>query len=145
MRKPATKNNSFRAIAVVFISTGPAGILAVLLVLYHTITNKQVSEFGFIIPAAIFPIISMSNTITEIRGFLDELTLFIGLSLIVLCSLTVPMKKENWTTVLAIDAHLMTYTGLLITGIFTTIYLPIILIILSTTIWVIEFYNLEDY
>ena len=141
--KAATKNNSFRAIAVIFISTGPAGILAVLLVFYHTIKNKQVSEFGFIIPAAIFPIISMSNTITEIRGFLDELTLFIGLSLIVLCSMTVPMKKENWTTVLAIDAHLMTYTGLLITGIFTTIYLPIILIILSTTIWVIGILQLR--
>ena len=67
----------------------------------------------------------------------------IGLSLIVLCSLTVPMKKENWTTVLAIDAHLMTYTGLLITGIFTTIYLPIILIILSTTIWVIGILQLR--
>ena len=72
--KEPTNNNSVRAIAIIFISTGPAGILAILLTLYHTIKNEQVSELGFIVPAIIFPIISMSNIVTSIKGIEDEIT-----------------------------------------------------------------------
>ena len=66
--KEVTKNNSIRAIAIIFISTGPAGLLAVLLTLFHTVKNEQVSELGFIVPAMIFPIISVSNMIPSIDG-----------------------------------------------------------------------------
>ena len=141
--KEATKNNSIRAIAIVFISTGPAGLLAITLTLYHTIKNEQVSELGFIIPAIIFPIISISNMIPSIDGFGDNITLIIGLLSLLLCALTVPMKKEIWTMVLAIDAHLMLYTGILWTGLFTTIYLPIILISISTVVWVVGILQLR--
>ena len=141
--KEPTNNNSIRAIAIIFISTGPAGILAILLTLYHTIKNEQVSELGFIIPAIIFPIISMSNIITSINGIEDDITLIIGLALLFLCALTVPLKKEIWTMVLAVDAHLMLYTGILWTGIFTTIYLPIILVSLSTVVWIVGILQLR--
>tara|TARA_B100001142_G_scaffold204555_1_gene202912 strand:+ start:16 stop:1953 length:1938 start_codon:yes stop_codon:yes gene_type:complete len=141
--KEPTNNNSVRAIAIIFISTGPAGILAILLTLYHTIKNEQVSELGFIVPAMIFPIISMSNIVTSINGIEDEITLIIGLILLFLCAFTVPLKKEIWTMVLAIDAHLMLYTGILWTGIFTTIYLPIILVSLSTVVWIVGILQLR--
>ena len=45
--------------------------------------------------------------------------------------------------VLAIDAHLMLYVGILWTGIYTTIYLPIILISMSTAIWIIGILQLR--
>ena len=44
---------------------------------------------------------------------------------------------------LATDAHLMLYAGLLVTGTYTTIYLPIILVSLSTSIWVIGILQLR--
>ena len=141
--KEATKNNSIRAIAIVFISTGPAGLLAITLTLFHTIKNEQVSELGFIVPAIIFPIISISNMIPIIDGFGDKITLIIGLLSLLLCALSVPMKKEIWTMVLAIDAHLMLYTGILWTGLFTTIYLPIIMISMSTVVWVVGILQLR--
>ena len=53
------------------------------------------------------------------------------------------MKKEIWTMVLAIDAHLMLYVGILWTGIYATIYLPIILIGVSTAIWIIGILQLR--
>jgi len=53
------------------------------------------------------------------------------------------MKKEIWTMVLAIDAHLMLYTGILWTGLFTTIYLPIIMISMSTVVWVVGILQLR--
>jgi hypothetical protein len=81
--------------------------------------------------------------ITSINGIEDDVTLMIGLVLLFLCALTVPLKKEIWTMVLAIDAHLMLYTGILWTGIFTTIYLPIILVSLSTVIWVVGILQLR--
>ena len=85
----------------------------------------------------------MSNIVTSINGIEDEITLIIGMILLFLCALTVPLKKEIWTMVLAIDAHLMLYTGILWTGIFTTIYLPIILVSLSTVVWIVGILQLR--
>ena len=141
--KNPTTNNSIRAIAIIFISTGPAGVLAILLALYHTVKNEQVAEFGFVVPAIIFPIISISKIITSVSGVEDKITLIIGVILLLLCALTVPTKKEKWTMVLAVDAHLMLYTGILWTGIYTSIYLPIILVSLSTIVWVVGILQLR--
>ena len=44
---------------------------------------------------------------------------------------------------LATNSHLLIYSGLLWRGMFSTIYLPIILISLSTTIWVIGILQLR--
>ena len=44
---------------------------------------------------------------------------------------------------LAINSHLLIYSGLLLTGLFSTIYLPIILISLSTIIWIIGILQLR--
>tara|TARA_B110000438_G_scaffold26590_1_gene25352 strand:- start:813 stop:4541 length:3729 start_codon:yes stop_codon:yes gene_type:complete len=141
-REPTT-NNSLRAWAIVFISTGPAGMLALLLVIYHTIKNQQTVEFGLLIPAVIFVIISLSNWIQQLKGTIDEITLIIGITTLLLCALTVYFKKEIWTMTLATNSHLLIYSGLLWTGMFSTIYLPIILISLSTTIWVIGILQLR--
>ena len=73
----------------------------------------------------------------------SNITLIIGLLSLLLCALTVPLKKEIWTMVLAIDAHLMLYTGILWTGIYTTIYLPIILISISTVVWIVGILQLR--
>lgn len=141
-REPTT-NNSLRALAIVFISTGPAGILAIILTMYHTIKNQQTNEFGLVIPAIIFSMISFSNWISPLKGVVDELTLILGVILLILCVLTVPLKKEIWTMSLAIDAHLMLYVGLVVTGAFTSIFLPIILVSLSTSIWIIGILQLR--
>jgi len=141
-REP-TKNNSLRVLAIVFISTGPAGMLAIILVIYHTIKNQQTTEFGLVIPAILFSIISFSNWISSLKGTVDEITLIIGIILLLLCALTVPFRKDNWTMTLATDSHLLLYSGLLWTGTFTTIYLPIILISLSTIIWIIGIMQLR--
>ena len=81
--------------------------------------------------------------IPSIDGFGDNITLIIGLLSLLLCALTVPIKKEIWTMVLAIDAHLMLYIGILWTGLFTTIFLPIILVSMSTVVWVVGILQLR--
>ena len=78
-----------------------------------------------------------------LEGTVDELTLLVGIVLLVLCGLTVPLKKNNWTMTLATDSHLLLYSGLLLTGKFATIYLPIILISLSTIIWIVGILQLR--
>ena len=118
-------------------------MLALLLVIYHTIKNQQTVEFGLLIPAVIFVIISLSNWIQQLKGTIDEITLIIGITTLLLCALTVYFKKEIWTMTLATNSHLLIYSGLLWTGMFSTIYLPIILISLSTTIWVIGILQLR--
>jgi hypothetical protein len=141
-REPTT-NNSLRALAIVFISTGPAGILALILAIYHTIKNQQTVEFGLAIPAILLSIVSLSNLISSLKGIADELTLILGGILLILCILTITFKKERWTMALIIDSHLLLYSGLLLTGAFTTLYLPIVLISLSTTVWIIGIIQLR--
>ena len=78
-----------------------------------------------------------------LEGTVDDLTLIVGIVLLILCGLTVPLKKDKWTMTLATDSHLLLYSGLLLTGKFTTIYLPIILISLSTIIWIVGILQLR--
>ena len=141
-REPTT-NNSLRALAIVFISTGPAGFLALILVIYHTIKNQQTVEFGLVMPTILLSMVSLSNWIDSLKGIIDELTLILGGIVLILCILTVPFKKEEWTMTLVTDSHLLLYSGLLLTGAFTTLYLPIVLISLSTTVWIIGIMQLR--
>ena len=58
------------------------------------------------------------------------------------CALTVPLKGEKWTMMLAVNSHmLLIMIGL--AGYVTSIVLPTLLIVLSTTVWVIGIMQLR--
>jgi fatty-acyl-CoA synthase len=66
----------------------------------------------------------------------------IGLLLLALLALTVPLKGENWSMMLAVDSHLL----LIIVAIAhhaTSVLLPVLLIALSTTLWVVGILQLR--
>ena len=84
-----------------------------------------------------------SAWVDNLSAFLPNLTLIIGILLLVMCALTVPLKGADWTMVLAVDAHLFIFIGILSTGQLTTIIMPLILIGLSTTVWIIGILELR--
>ena len=71
-----------------------------------------------------------------------ETTMGAGLLLLALLALTVPLKGENWSMMLAVDSHLL----LIIVAIAhhaTSVLLPVLLIALSTTVWVVGILQLR--
>ena len=73
---------------------------------------------------------------------LPEFTMAIGIVLLALCAMTVPLKGEKWTMMLAVNSHmLLILVGL--AGFVTSIVLPMMLIVLSTTVWVVGILQLR--
>ena len=57
--------------------------------------------------------------------------------MIVACAITVPLELENWTMVLATDGHILSIVGALYLGMIGGLNLPMILIFMSTVVWVV--------
>ena len=131
-----------RALFVVLISFGPAGILAVASCIDQGWRYRQPTAVGLAIPAGLLALISTGAWFETSIEVLPEITLLTGLVLLVLCALTVPLKGEKWTMMLAVNSHmLLIMIGL--AGYVTSIVLPTLLIVLSTTVWVIGIMQLR--
>ena len=132
-----------RAFAVVFLSFGPAGILAAMSACYRSWKDSFPTGLGLALPAGMFAIIAISYWNMWLFDVLFELVLSVGLLLIVSCTLTVPLKMEKWTITLAMDGHIFVIVGALGMGLLYQIEMPILLISMSTAIWIVGILQLR--
>ena len=59
------------------------------------------------------------------------------------CALTVPLNMEKWTVTLAIDGHLFIISGAIMLGMVGGFEIPLLLILMSTTVWVVGILQLR--
>ena len=137
LNKETSKTEGARTIAVVLLSFGPAGILSVIFSLNHVLKHKQTTDLGLLIPTGFISLIAISSWYDGLGEYIPNLTLWLGILIMISCALTIPYKGGDWTMVLAIDAHLLIFIGILSTGQLISIIMPLILIAMSTTIWII--------
>jgi len=131
-----------RSIFVVLLSFGPAGILAVANCIEQGWRYRQPTAVGLAIPAGLIALLSTGPWLKASIEILPEITLFSGLLLLALCAMTVPLKGEKWTMMLAVNSHmLLVLFGL--AGYATSIVFPTLLIMLSTTAWVVGILQLR--
>ena len=131
-----------RGLFVVLLSFGPAGILAVASSIEQGWRYRQPTAIGLAIPAGLIAVMSTGPWYKTSIEILPELTLLTGLILLALCVMTVPLKGEKWTMMLAANSHmLLIMVG--VGGYATSIVLPTLLIVLSTTVWVIGILQLR--
>ena len=131
-----------RSIFVVLLSFGPAGILAVANCIEQGWRYRQPTAVGLAIPAGLIALLSTGPWLKTSIEILPEITLFSGLLLLALCAMTVPLKGEKWTMMLAVNSHmLLVLFGL--AGYATSIVFPTLLIMLSTTAWVVGILQLR--
>ena len=131
-----------RSIFVVMLSFGPAGILAVASCLEQGWRYRQPTAVGMAIPAGLIALLSTGPWLEVSVEILPLFTLITGLLLLSLCALTVPLKGEKWTMMLAVNSHLL----LVMFGLFgfaTSIVLPTLLILLSTIVWIVGILQLR--
>ena len=132
-----------RCIAIVLLSFGPAGLLAAASASYRSVENSEASGLGIALPGAVLAYFSLAGWNEVLMGFFGELLLFLGLLLIFSCALTVPMSQERWTMTLAVDGHIFTLTGALYLGMIGGLDLPLLLVVMSTVIWVVGILQLR--
>ena len=131
-----------RSLFIVMLSFGPAGILAVASCLEQGWRYRQPTAVGMAIPAGLLTLASTGVWFEPALSTLPEITMATGLLLLALCAMTVPLKGEKWTMMLAVNSHmLLILIGL--AGYAMTIVLPILLILLSTTVWVVGILQLR--
>ena len=131
-----------RSLFIVLLSFGPAGILAVASCIEQGWRYRQPTSVGMAIPAGLLALFSTGVWFETARETLPEVTMATGIVLLVLCAMTVPLKSEKWTMMLAVNSHmLLILVGL--AGYVTSIVLPLMLIVLSTTVWVVGILQLR--
>ena len=131
-----------RSLFIVLLSFGPAGILAVASCLEQGWRYRQPTAIGLAIPAGLIALLSTGPWFKTSIEIMPELTLITGLVLLTLCAMTVPLKGEKWTMMLAVNSHiLLIMVGL--AGYATSIVLPTLLIVLSTTVWIVGILQLR--
>jgi hypothetical protein len=123
-------------LAIVILSFGPAGILAVLSTIRQGYLSKQPNTVGMGILCGILAIFAISSWSENVILF-SEIILFLGISLLILCSLTIKFRGERWTMMLAIDSHILIITGIMGMMYFNQIYSTILILSMSTVMWVV--------
>ena len=124
------------------LSFGPAGILAIAVCIEQGWRYRQPSAVGIAITAGLLTLISTGVWFEAASKELPEIIMATGLVLLALCAMTVPLKGEKWTMMLAVNSHmLLILIGL--AGYVTSIVLPLLLILLSTTVWVVGILKLR--
>ena len=130
-------NRGIRNLAVVMISFGPAGILAALSTLRQGFLSKQTTTTGLGILGVVGAAYAFGAWSDDILKIVPNLTLIIGIILLIALSVTTKFGKERWSMVLVIDSHILIIGGLITTGYINEIYFSLLMILISTIVWII--------
>ena len=64
-----------------------------------------------------------------------------GIVVMIGCALTVPLRLPKWTFTLAANGHIFVISGAITVGMVGSFGLPVLMIVMSTEIWIIGIYN----
>jgi len=132
-----------RCLAVVMLSFGPAGLLAASSASIRSIRNSQPSGLGIALPSLVVACFSLAVWNVSLLDWFGEIVLIIGIAVMFACAFTVPLNHHKWTITLAIDGHLFVISGAIMLGMIGGFQLPLLLILMSTTVWVIGILQLR--
>jgi hypothetical protein len=127
----------FRCLAVVLLSFGPAGLLAALSASFRSWRLAQPSGLGLALPSGVLAVLAVGSWNDAVNNAIPGFVFALGVLLIVLCGLTVPLRAGTWTMTLAVDGHLFVVSGALAMGFIDETLMPILLIMMSTIVWVV--------
>ncbi len=133
----------FRCLAVVLLSFGPAGLLAALSASFRSWRLARPSGLGLALPSGVLAVLAVGSWNEAVYNAIPGFVLVLGVLLIVLCGLTVPLNAGTWTMTLAVDGHLFIVSGALAMGFIDETLMPILLIMMSTIVWVVGILQLR--
>ena len=132
-----------RSLAIVMMSFGPAGILAASSSAVQSIRSSRPSELGIALPGGILAIFALSRWNESLLDWFGEIVLISGIVVMIGCALTVVLNLPKWTFTLAANGHIFVITGAIAIGMIGDFALPVLLIVMSTEIWIIGILQLR--
>ena len=132
-----------RTISIVLMSFGPAGLLAAITSSYSSVRLRKSSGLGVAILGIVMSFISIAEWSIVVSESLDSVVMAIGVILIICCALTVPLELERWTITFAVDGHILVLFGAFLIGPNNGLWFPIILVLMSTIVWVVGILQLR--
>jgi len=86
---------------------------------------------------------SFGSWVSELMDLVPMLVLFLGILMLLLCATTIKSGREKWTIMATINSHLLIITGLLWTGYFDELYFSMLMILMSSIIWIVGILQLR--
>ena len=132
-----------RGLAIVMMSFGPAGILAASSSVVQSLRSSRPSELGIALPSGVLAIFALSRWNQSLLDWFGEIMLISGIVVMVGCALTVPLRLPKWTFTLAANGHIFVISGAITVGMVGSFGLPVLMIVMSTEIWIIGILQLR--
>ena len=132
-----------RSLAIVMMSFGPAGILAASSSAVQSVRSSRPSELGIALPSGVLAIFALSRWNESLLDWFGEIMLISGIVVMIGCALTVVLRLPKWTFTLAADGHIFVITGAIAIGMIGDFALPVLMIVMSTEIWIIGILQLR--
>ncbi|MGB1559475.1 MAG: hypothetical protein ACPG9Q_03330 [Candidatus Thalassarchaeaceae archaeon] len=132
-----------RSLAIVMMSFGPAGILAASISALNSVRSSRPSELGIALPSGVLALFALSRWNESLLDSFGEIMLVFGIVVMIGCALTIIFELPKWTFTLAANGHIFVISGSIAVGMVGEFVLPILLIVMSTEIWVIGILQLR--
>ena len=132
-----------RSLAIVMMSFGPAGILAASTSAVQSVRLSRPPELGIALPSGILAIFALSRWNENLLDWFGEIMLISGIIVMIGCALTVVFSLPKWTFTLAANGHIFVISGAIAVGIIGSFVLPVLMIVMSTEIWIIGILQLR--
>ncbi len=132
-----------RSLAIVMMSFGPAGILAATSSAVQSVRTSRPSELGIALPSGVLAIFALSRWNESLLDWFGEIMLISGIVVMIGCALTVVLRLPKWTFTLAANGHIFVISGSIVIGIVGDFSLPVLMIVMSTEIWIIGILQLR--
>ena len=132
-----------RGLAIVMMSFGPAGILAASSSAVQSLRSSRPSELGIALPSGVLAIFALSRWNQSLLDWFGEIMLIFGIVVMIGCAVTVPLRLPKWTFTLAANGHIFVISGAITVGMVGTFGLPVLMIVMSTEIWIIGILQLR--
>ena len=137
----SSSGRGFRVLSYAILSWGPAAILAVLNAIYQGYNKKQVEAVGIAVLIAPITLISLSNSIPDLRNIIPEFSFLLGIIMMIVIGSSIPLRNGHWTMMAVIDSHILMIVGMLTIG--EPMLIPVSFFALSTIIWVVGILQLR--
>ena len=132
-----------RSLAIVMMSFGPAGILAASSSAVHSFRSSRPSELGIALPSGILAVFALSRWNQSLFDWFGEIMLISGIVVMIGCALTDVLSQPKWTFTLAANGHVFVISGAIAVGMVGEFGLPVLMIVMSTEIWIIGILQLR--
>ncbi|GIQ99258.1 MAG: hypothetical protein CM15mP6_2750 [Methanobacteriota archaeon] len=132
-----------RSLAIVMMSFGPAGILAASSSAVQSVRTSRPSELGIALPSGVLAIFALSRWNESLLDWFGEILLISGIVVMIGCAFTVVLRLPKWTFTLAANGHIFVISGAITVGMVGNFGLPVLMILMSTEIWIIGILQLR--